>query len=147
MCRTFRGEDFSRRVLVTTRAFLLRKARCNPLPTTGGTFHLSARIKPHPSVTRADTFYGDILNWKNSLTGSFMKSKAYSFLPLSEKEERRDRLLLSEEKHLRCTLQKYREGFLFVIVQNNDSNASLKQKSFLLSCFINFINSDFILAI
>lgn len=76
-----------------------------------------------------------------------MKSKAYSFLPLSEKEERRDRLLLSEEKHLRCTLQKYREGFLFVIVHNNDSDASLKQKSFLLSCFINFINSDFVLAI
>lgn len=67
----------------------------------------SAYIKIHCFVTYADTVYGDILNLKKSLTGSFMKSKAYSFLPLSEKEKRRDRLLLSEEKHLRCTLEKY----------------------------------------
>lgn len=48
----------------------------------------SVFIKIHCFITHADTFYGDILILIKSLTGSFMKSKGYSLLPLSEKEKR-----------------------------------------------------------
>lgn len=140
MCLTCRGEDFSRTLFVTTEALLLQKIWCKILLLTCGEYISNniLFIKIHCFITYADTFYADILILIKSLTGRFMKSKAYwtsSLATSREKEkqrvEQKTRLLWSDSKHFETDpfCNNNQMGFFLLLCRTVIQMQALKQAS------------------